>query len=39
MVESQEQVDKIVREMEGCVKLKVPSVIDIALGKDFGEAT
>ena len=38
-IESQEQVDKIVREMEGCVKLKVPSVIDIALGKDFGEAT
>ena len=32
-------VDKIKREMEGCVKLKVPSVIDVALGKDFGEAT
>ena len=38
-IENQEQVDKIVREMEGCVELKVPSVVDIALGKDFGEAT
>jgi len=38
-IENQEQVDKIVKEMESCVELKVPSVVDIALGKDFGEAT
>ena len=38
-INNQEQVNKIEREMEGCVELKVPSVVDIALGKDFGEAT
>jgi DNA polymerase I-like protein with 3'-5' exonuclease and polymerase domains len=38
-IENQEQVNKIVKEMESCVELKVPSVVDIALGKDFGEAT
>ena len=38
-VEDKSDVDKIKREMESCVKLKVPSVVDVALGKDFGEAT
>ena len=38
-IENKEDVQKIKREMEGCVKLKVPSVVDVALGKDFGEAT
>tara|TARA_R100001510_G_scaffold30032_1_gene26721 strand:- start:10395 stop:12266 length:1872 start_codon:yes stop_codon:yes gene_type:complete len=34
-----EDVNKIKRVMEGCVKLKVPSVVDVAIGKDFGEAS
>ena len=34
-----EDVGKIKRVMEGCVKLKVPSVVDVAIGKDFGEAS
>lgn len=34
-----EDVEKIKRVMEGCVKLKVPSVVDVAIGKDFGEAS
>jgi len=34
-----EDVSKIKRVMEGCVKLKVPSVVDVAIGKDFGEAS
>tara|TARA_R100001509_G_scaffold104072_1_gene61293 strand:- start:86 stop:1957 length:1872 start_codon:yes stop_codon:yes gene_type:complete len=38
-VQDESDVDKIKREMESCVKLKVPSVVDVALGKDFGEAT
>lgn len=34
-----EDVSKIKRVMEDCVKLKVPSVVDVAIGKDFGEAS
>jgi len=30
---------KIIKEtMEKCIELKVPSLVDVALGKDFGEA-
>ena len=30
---------KIIKDkMENCIKLKVPSLVDVALGKDFGEA-
>ena len=35
----EEDVKKIVKEMEGCVELNVPSVVDVALGNDFGSAT
>ena len=31
-------VKKIVRAMENCVKLNVPSVVDVAIGDDFGSA-
>ena len=34
-----EDVEKIKRAMESCVELCVPSVVDVALGSDFGEAT
>tara|TARA_R100001015_G_C4635356_1_gene204885 strand:- start:916 stop:2784 length:1869 start_codon:yes stop_codon:yes gene_type:complete len=34
---NQEQVEKITKIMETCIELKVPSVVDVALGKDFGE--
>ena len=30
---------EIKRIMESCVELIVPSVVDVALGKDFGQAT
>ena len=33
-----EDVNKIVKAMEDCVKLNVPSVVDVALGKNFGSA-
>jgi DNA polymerase I-like protein with 3'-5' exonuclease and polymerase domains len=30
---------KIIKEnMEKCIELKVPSLVDVALGKDFGQA-
>ena len=32
-------VKKIVRAMENCVKLNVPSVVDVAIGDDFGSAS
>ena len=32
-------VEKIVRAMEGCVQLNVPSIVDVALGDDFGSAS
>jgi|TARA_R110002020_G_scaffold24063_9_gene79500 DNA polymerase I-like protein with 3'-5' exonuclease and polymerase domains len=35
----EEDVEKIVRAMEGCVQLNVPSVVDVALGDDFGSAS
>jgi len=35
----EEDVDKIKSAMEGCVELNVPSVVDVALGSNFGEAT
>ena len=33
------QIEKIKTVMEGCMKLKVPSVVDVAVGDDFGVAT
>ena len=34
----EDDVKKIVRAMEDCVKLNVPSVVDVAIGNDFGSA-
>jgi len=36
---TEDDVQKIKRVMEGCVELNVPSVVDVALGSNFGEAT
>ena len=38
-IENVKQVEEIKRVMETCMKLKVPSVVDVALGNDFGMAT
>ena len=38
-ISDDDDISKIKSAMEGCVKLKVPSVVDVATGKDFGEAT
>ena len=38
-ISNDNDVKIIKREMEGCVKLNVPSVVDVALGDDFGQAT
>jgi DNA polymerase I-like protein with 3'-5' exonuclease and polymerase domains len=38
-ISNQEQIKKIKHIMETCIDLKVPSVVDVALGKDFGEAS
>ncbi len=35
----EDDVEKIVRAMEGCVQLNVPSIVDVALGDDFGSAS
>ena len=35
----EDDVEKIVRAMEDCVKLNVPSVVDVAIGDDFGSAS
>jgi DNA polymerase I-like protein with 3'-5' exonuclease and polymerase domains len=35
----EDDVEKIVRAMEDCVKLSVPSVVDVAIGNDFGSAS
>ena len=35
----EDDIEKIVRAMEGCVQLNVPSVVDVALGDDFGSAS
>ena len=37
-VENKSQIKKIKNTMENCMDLNVPSVVDIALGKNFGEA-
>jgi DNA polymerase I-like protein with 3'-5' exonuclease and polymerase domains len=34
----EDDAQKIVKAMEDCVKLNVPSVVDVALGNDFGSA-
>ena len=36
-IENTDQVEQIKTLMETCVELKVPSKVDVALGKDFGE--
>jgi DNA polymerase I-like protein with 3'-5' exonuclease and polymerase domains len=38
-ISSEEHAKKIKTVMEGGVQLRVPSVVDVALGKDFGEAS
>ena len=38
-IAKEEEVKKITKIMETCIELKVPSVVDVALGKDFGEAS
>ena len=37
-VKDKKDIDKIKSVMQDCVKLNVPNVVDIALGKNFGEA-
>jgi DNA polymerase I-like protein with 3'-5' exonuclease and polymerase domains len=37
-VENEKQAKEIKEAMETCVELKVPSVVDVALGDNFGEA-
>ena len=37
-VENEKQAKEIRETMENCVELKVPSVVDVALGNNFGEA-
>ena len=38
-IRNEEEVKVIKDAMESCIDLKVPSVVDVALGKDFGEAS
>ena len=38
-IKEESEVKKITKLMENCMELKVPSVVDVAIGKDFGEAT
>ena len=38
-IKNDKEVKIIKNTMENCIELKVPSVVDIALGKDFGEAS
>ena len=38
-LQDKSQIEKIKTVMEGCMKLKVPSVVDVAVGDDFGMAT
>jgi len=38
-IKNDKEVKAIKNIMENCIELKVPSVVDIALGKDFGEAS
>jgi len=38
-IQSDEDIKKIKEAMESCVTLKVPSVVDVAIGNDFGAAS
>jgi len=38
-VADEKQIKEITAVMENCMELNVPSVVDVALGKNFGEAT
>ena len=38
-IQSNKDIQKIKEAMESCVTLKVPSVVDVAIGNDFGAAT
>ena len=38
-IQSNADIQKIKEAMESCVTLKVPSVVDVAIGNDFGAAT
>ena len=38
-IQSDKDIKKIKEAMESCVTLKVPSVVDVAIGNDFGAAT
>ena len=38
-IKEDSEIKKIAKIMETCIDLKVPSVVDVAIGKDFGEAT
>ena len=38
-IENDKQVKEIKETMENCIELKVPSVVDVAMGNNFGEAT
>jgi DNA polymerase I-like protein with 3'-5' exonuclease and polymerase domains len=37
-IKDEKDVEIIKNAMEKCIELKVPSLVDVALGKDFGEA-
>jgi DNA polymerase I-like protein with 3'-5' exonuclease and polymerase domains len=37
-IKDEKDVEIIKNTMEKCIELKVPSLVDVALGKDFGEA-
>ena len=38
-IEDDKQAKEIKETMENCIELKVPSVVDVAMGENFGEAT
>ena len=38
-IKDDKDIEEIKREMESCVELIVPSVVDVAIGDDFGQAT
>jgi DNA polymerase I-like protein with 3'-5' exonuclease and polymerase domains len=38
-IKDKKDIEIIKREMETCVELVVPSVVDVAIGKDFGQAS
>ena len=37
-ISDKSQIEKIKKTMENCMELNVPSVVDVAIGKNFGEA-